>query len=135
MRIMAVDYGEKRTGAAFSDLTGSIAGEAIVITEWNAERLAEKIALEAKARDVSLIVIGHPLNTDGSRGERAEKSEALKALVEGVSELPCLLWDERFTTVDAHRILQANGRREKKHRKNVDAVAASLILEGYLNSI
>ncbi len=135
MRIMAVDYGERRTGVAVSDLTGSIAGEAFVIDEWNAMRLAEKLAEEAKARDVSQIVIGHPLNTDGSRGERAEKSEALKDLVEAAASLPCLLWDERFTTVDAHRILHENGRREKKHRKNVDAVAATLILEGYLNSI
>jgi len=134
MRIMAVDYGESRTGVAFSDLTGSIAGEALVIEEWNAARLAEKIAAEARARDVSLVVIGHPLRTDGTRGERAEKSEALKTLLEAAG-LPCRLWDERFTTVDAHRILHENGRREKKHRKNVDAVAATLILEGYLNSI
>ena len=114
MRIMAVDYGEQRTGVAFSDLTGSIAGEAFVVAEWNADRLAEKLASEAKARDVSLIVVGHPLKTDGTSGGRAELSEAFCGLLEAASGLPCLLWDERFTTVDAHRILHQNGRREKE---------------------
>lgn len=135
MRIMAVDYGDRRTGVALSDLTGSIAGEAFVIDEWNEEALAEKLASEAKDREAGLIVLGHPLNMDGSRGARAEKAEAFCEKLREKTDIPCLLWDERRTTVDAHRILQQNGRREKKHRKVVDAVAATLILEGYLNSI
>lgn len=135
MRIIAIDYGDARTGVAVSDITGMIAGEAFVIEEWNADRLADKIASEAKTRGAERIVIGHPLNMDGTKGVRAEKSEALSAAIAEKSGIPVTLWDERRTTVDAHRILEANGRREKKHRKNVDAVAATLILEGYLNSL
>ena len=135
MRIMAIDYGDQRTGVAVSDLTGSIAGEAFVITEWNEEALIEKLKAEAEARDVGLFVLGHPLNMDGTPGERAAKCEELCEKLCEITGLPCLLRDERRTTVDAHRILRANGRRERKHRKNVDAVAATLILEGYLNSL
>ena len=135
MRIMAVDYGDRRTGVAVSDLTGSIAGEAFVIAEWDGDALAEKLAAEAGERGVELIVLGHPLNMDGTPGERAAKSEALCEKLKEKTGLPCVLRDERRTTVDAHRILHANGKKEKKHRKNVDAVAATLILEGYLNSL
>lgn len=132
MRTIAVDYGDARTGIAVSDLTGSICGEAWTIEEWNPERLAVRIAEEAKARDVGTIVLGLPKNMDGTEGPRAEKSRAFKSLLEKESGLPVVLWDERRTSVEAHAILHANGKKEKKHRETVDAVAASLILEGYL---
>ena len=132
MRTIAVDYGDARTGIAVSDLTGSICGEAWTIEEWNPERLAVRIAEEAKARDVGTIVLGLPKNMDGTEGSRAEKSRAFKSLLEKESGLPVVLWDERRTSVEAHAILHANGKKEKKHRETVDAVAASLILEGYL---
>ena len=135
MRIMAIDYGDARTGIAVSDLTGMIAGEAWTINEWDRDRLARKIADEVKARDVGKIVIGNPLNMDGTAGPRAEKSAEMAGLLRELTGLEVIPWDERRTTVDAHRILQANGRREKKHRKVVDAVAATLILEGYLGSV
>lgn len=129
---MAVDYGDARTGIAVSDLTGSICGEAWTIEEWNQERLSVRIAEEAKARDVDTIILGLPKNMDGSEGPRAEKSRIFKALLERESGLRVILWDERRTSVEAHAILHANGKKEKKHRKTVDAVAASLILESYL---
>lgn len=132
MRTMAVDYGDARTGIAVSDLTGSICGEAWTIEEWNPERLSVKIAEEAKARDVDTIILGLPKNMDGSEGPRAEKSRNFKVLLEKESGLRVILWDERRTSVEAHAILHANGKKEKKHRKTVDAVAASLILESYL---
>ena len=135
VRIMAVDYGDERTGIAVSDPTGLIAGETFVIREWDAERLADRIAEEAQARGAGLLVLGHPLNMDGTRGPRAEKSEALRDLLSERTELEIVLWDERRTTVDAARILHENGRKAKKQKAVIDAVAASLILEGYLGSL
>ncbi len=134
MRIMAIDYGDVRIGLAVSDLTGLICGEAWTMQEWNMERASVRIAEEAKLRDVGTLVLGLPKNMDGTEGPRAEKSRAFKELLEKDSGLPVVLWDERRSSVEAHAILHANGKKEKKHRQTVDAVAASLILEGYLGS-
>ena len=134
MRIMAIDYGDQRTGHAVSDLLGMLCGEAWTVTEWNPERLAEQISREAKSREVGTLVLGLPRNMDGSEGPRAEKCRRFKALLEEVCGLPVVLWDERRSSIEAHAILHAAGKKEKKHRKTVDAVAASLILEGYLGS-
>ena len=134
MRVMAIDYGDARTGIAVSDALGMIAGETFVIAQWDPEALADTIAAEAKARDVGTLVLGLPRNMDGTEGPRAEKSRAMKALLEARG-MTVVLWDERRTTVDAHRILRENGKKEKKHKATVDAVAAALILEGYLGSI
>ena len=135
MRIMAIDYGDQRTGLAVSDLLGMLCGEAWTVTEWNQERLAEQISREAKSREVGTLVLGLPKNMDGSEGPRAEKCRRFKALLEEVCGLPVVLWDERRSSIEAHAILHAAGKKEKKHRKTVDAVAASLILEGYLGSM
>ena len=132
MRIMAIDLGDARTGLAVSDLTGSICGEAWTVEEWNMERLSETICSEAEARQVGLLVLGLPRNMDGTEGPRAEKSRAFCELLQQHTDLPVVFWDERRSSVEAHQILHANGKKEKKHRKTVDAVAASLILEGYL---
>ena len=134
MRIMAIDYGDARTGIAVSDALGLIAGETFVIAQWDPEALADTIVSEAKARDVGTLVLGLPRNMDGTEGPRAEKSRAMKSLLEARG-MTVVLWDERRTTVDAHRILRENGKKEKKHKATVDAVAAALILEGYLGSI
>ena len=134
-RIMAVDYGDARIGLAVSDATGLICGDAWTLKEWNMERASQTIAAEAKQRGVSTIVLGLPKNMDGTEGPRAEKSREFKALLEADSCLPVVLWDERRSSIEAHAILHANGRREKDHRRTVDAVAASLILEGYLGSL
>ena len=132
MRTMAIDYGDRRIGLAVSDLLGMLAGEAWTMEEWDMERAARRIAEEAKARDVGTLVLGLPKNMDGSEGPRAEKSRAFAALLERESGLPVVLWDERRSSVEAHAILHAGGKREKQHKKTVDAVAASLILEGWL---
>ena len=134
MRVMAIDYGDARIGLAVSDLTGLICGEAWTMQEWNMERASQRITEEAKLRDVGTLVLGLPKNMDGTEGPRAEKSRAFKELLEKDSGLPVVLWDERRSSVEAHAILHANGKKEKKHRQTVDAVAASLILEGYLGS-
>lgn len=135
MRIMAIDLGDRRTGLAVSDLLGMLCGEAWTMEEWNMERAAERISDEAKKREVGTLVLGLPKNMDGSEGPRAEKCRAFKALLEQASSLPVVLWDERRSSIEAHAILHASGKREKQHRKTVDAVAASLILEGYLGSL
>lgn len=134
MRVMAIDYGDARTGLAVSDPTGMIAGEAWTVKEGRAKVLASIIAEEAERREVGTLVLGCPRNMDGTLGPRAEKSMELKALLEELSDIPVKLWDERRTTIAAHDILHANGRRMKDHRAKVDAVAAALILEGYLGS-
>ena len=132
MRAMAIDYGDRRIGLAVSDLLGMLAGEAWTMEEWDMGRAAKRIAQEAKARDVGTLVLGLPKNMDGTEGPRAEKSRAFAELLERESGLPVVLWDERRSSIEAHAILHAGGKREKQHRKTVDAVAASLILEGWL---
>ena len=134
MRVMAIDYGDARIGLAVSDLTGIMCGDAWTMEEWNMERASKRITEEAKSRDVGTIVLGLPKNMDGTEGPRAEKSRKFKELLENDSDLPVVLWDERRTSIEAHQILHAVGKKEKKHRQTVDAVAASLILEGYLGS-
>ena len=135
MRIMAIDYGDQRIGLAVSDPMGILAGEAWTMEEWNMERAAARIADEAAGRRVERLVLGLPKNMDGSEGPRAEKSREFKAMLENASGLEVVLWDERRSSIEAHAILHAGGRKEKDHRKTVDAVAASLILEGYLGSL
>ena len=135
MKIMAIDYGDARTGVAFSDMSGMIAGETLVLEELNAARLAERLAALYADRRAERIVIGCPVNMDGSRGARAEKSDELAARLRELTGAEVIPIDERRTTVDAHRILSENGKRMKKHKATVDAVAAALILETYLNSL
>jgi putative Holliday junction resolvase len=135
MRIMAIDYGDQRIGLAVSDLLGMLAGEAWTMNEWNRERAAQRIAEEAKKREVGTLVLGLPKNMDGTEGPRAALSREFKTLLEEASGLPVVLWDERRSSIEAHAILHAAGKKERLHRKSVDAVAASLILEGYLGSL
>ena len=135
MRTMAIDYGDARIGLAVSDLLGMMAGEAWTLNEWNMERASLRIAEEAKKREVGTLVLGLPKNMDGTEGPRAEKSRAFRALLERDSGLPVVLWDERRSSIEAHAILHAAGKKERLHRRSVDAVAASLILEGYLGSL
>lgn len=132
---MAIDYGDQRIGLAVSDMLGILCGEAWTMQEWNMERAAERICQEAKSRQVERLVLGLPKNMDGSEGPRAEKSRQFKALLEQNGAPQVVLWDERRSSIEAHSILHAVGKKEKSHRKTVDAVAASLILESYLGSI
>ena len=132
---MAVDYGDARTGIAVSDESASLAGEAWVIQEKNQETVARIVASEAVSRNVRVIAVGHPKNMNGSVGPRAEKSEQLAGLLRTLCYIEVVLWDERMTTMSAHRILTDTGRYGKKRKKTVDAVAASLILESYLRYV
>ena len=132
MRIMAIDYGDAHTGIAISDPTGFLTGFTTVINAYRPEAVAEQIAALAKEHGAEELVLGHPINMDGTRGPRSEKAQAMAELLREATSLPVTLWDERRTTIDAHQILMGSGKNAKKRKKVVDAVAASLILEGYL---
>ena len=135
MRILGLDYGDARTGLAVSDEMNILVGEAWTLNEWNPERVADVIAQEAQKRNVGRLVLGLPKNMDGSEGPRAEKCRDFAELLRSKTDIELVMWDERRSSIEAHAILHANGKKEKKHRKTVDAVAASLILEGYLGTL
>lgn len=135
MRIMAVDYGDAHTGVAVSDPTGLLAGHTTTIHSRSTEKVLESLEGIAAEYGVERIVLGLPKNMDGTEGARAELCRAFGAQLESRVSLPVVMWDERRTTVDAHRLLHTAGKKSKAHKRVVDAVAASLILEGYLASL
>jgi len=132
MRIMAVDFGDARTGIAVSDESMTLSGDAWVVQNKSMTDTAQTIASEAAKRGVSRIVVGHPKNMNGSIGPRAEKSAQLAEHIRSLCDVEVELWDERLTTMSAHRILSDTGKYGKKRKKIIDAVAASLILENYM---
>lgn len=132
MKIMGIDYGDARTGIAISDLLCSIVGSTTVIHSRNSEKTIQQIQQLVKENAVSEIVMGLPKNMDGTEGARAELCREFAVRVEEATGVPVKLWDERRTTVEAHNILSAHNYHGKKRKDTVDAVAASLILEGYL---
>jgi putative Holliday junction resolvase len=131
-RIMGVDYGDARTGVAISDLLCSIVGSAMVIHSRNMDKTIAQIKDLVTEKDVGEIVVGLPKNMDGSEGARAQLCRDFARLLEAAVGVPVVLWDERRTTVEAHNILSEHNYHGKKRKDTVDAVAASLILEGYL---
>ena len=131
-RIMGVDYGDARTGIAVSDLLCSLVGTTSVIHSRNTEKTIAQICTMVSQSDVGEIVVGLPENMDGSEGTRAELCRSFAARLEEATGLPVHLWDERRTTVEAHNILSQHNYHGQKRKDTVDAVAASLILEGYL---
>ncbi len=135
MRIMAIDYGDQRIGLAGSDERAILGGDAWTMKEWNMERAVKRIGKLVTERNIGKLVLGLPKNMDGTEGPRAAISREFAELLRQETGLEVVLWDERRSSIEAHAILHANGRKEKDHRKNVDAVAASLMLEGYLGSI
>ena len=133
MKVMAIDLGDARTGIAISDAMGWLTGFTTVIHSWNKDKTAQEIAALVKTHRPERIVMGFPRNMDGSEGPRADLYREFAAQLEELLGQPVVLWDERRTTVEAHQILSDGGYHGKKRKNTVDAVAASLILEGYLN--
>ena len=131
-RIMGIDYGDARTGVAISDLLCSIVGSTMVIPSRNREKAIADIVRMAKENNVGEIVVGLPKNMDGTEGSRAELCREFAEKLKEATGLPVTMWDERRTTVEAHNILSQHNYHGKKRKNTVDAVAASLILEGYL---
>ena len=134
MKIMGVDYGDARTGIAISDLMCSIVGTTCVVPSRNREKAIADIVKLCNDNMVGEIVVGLPKNMDGTEGPRAELCREFAGLLGEATGLPVKMWDERRTTVEAHNILSQHNYHGKKRKNTVDAVAASLILEGYLNS-
>ena len=132
MRVMGIDYGDARTGIAISDLLCSIVGTTTVIHSRNTEKTLAEINRIVKENQVGEIVMGLPKNMDGTEGSRAQLCREFAQQVEETTGIKVNMWDERRTTVEAHNILSAHNYHGKKRKNTVDAVAASLILEGYL---
>ena len=134
-KIMGIDYGDARTGVALSDLLCSIVGSTCVVPSRNTEKAIVDIVKLCKDNMVGTVVVGLPRNMDGSEGPRAQLCREFADKLGETTGLPIKMWDERRTTVEAHNILSEHNYHGKKRKNTVDAVAASLILEGYLNSI
>lgn len=131
-RIMGIDYGDARTGVAVSDLLCSIVGTTKVIHSRNMDKTIAAVCELVNGSDIGEIVVGLPKNMDGTEGARAELCKAFAQKLRESVNLPVTMWDERRTTVEAHNILSQHNYHGKKRKDTVDAVAASLILEGYL---
>ena len=131
-KIMGIDYGDARTGVAISDLLCTIVGTTAVVNSHNTEKAIADIVRMAKENSVGEIVVGLPRNMDGTEGARAELCREFARQLEAATGLKTVMWDERRTTVEAHNILSQHNYHGKKRKNTVDAVAASLILEGYL---
>ncbi|MBC8586013.1 Holliday junction resolvase RuvX [Youxingia wuxianensis] len=133
MKIMAVDFGDARTGLACCDKTEFLASPIGVIHDRNFESVLQKVAVASVEYDVKEIVVGHPINMNGTIGDRAKLCEEFAQRLEKMVEVPVRLWDERGTTVSAIGFLNETDTRGKKRKETVDQLAAAIILESYLN--
>ena len=132
MKIMSVDLGLSRTGIAVCDPLEMLASPVKVIFEKYEPKLIEQIVAEIKMQCAELVVVGLPLNMDGSKGERAQECERIAKIIEEKSGVSVQMWDERCTTVMSHNALNVTNVRGQKRKNVVDAVAAVMILESYL---
>lgn len=133
MKIMGIDLGQARTGVCVSDLSGFLAGRSITIAQHNRDKLLEEICREAAAEKPGRIVVGLPLNMNGTEGPKALECREYAARIAQATGVETLLWDERGTSVTANRILSDAGKKRGKQRARVDAVAAQIILQNYLD--
>lgn len=137
MRIMGLDFGSRTTGVAVSDPLGITAQGVETIVRKDENKLRQtcaRIEELIKEYEIEEIVLGYPKNMNNTAGERAEKTEAFKAMLERRTGKPVILWDERLTTIAAERVLMESGVRREKRKAVVDKIAAVLILQGYLDS-
>lgn len=132
MKIMAVDYGDSHTGLACCDRTETLASPLGVIDEKDFNICVEKVAAASVEYEVGMIVVGNPLNMNGTAGPRSEKCKLFAELLRNFVEIPVVMWDERSTTVTAHQMMNDVNKRGKKRKAVIDAVAAAVILENYL---
>lgn len=133
MRVLAVDPGSRRIGLALSDPTGTIAQPLATFDAQPEDTLAERLAETAKRNEATRIVVGLPRLLDGSTGDAARSARALAEALRKASGLPVELVDERLTTAQAERSMIAGGVRRAKRRATIDQVAATLLLQSYLD--
>ena len=134
MKIMAIDYGDQHTGLAVSDVTETLVGNAWIVDEWNMERLADTICGEADRCDAGILVLGLPKNMDGSEGESAQNARAFAQKISELTGIDTVMQDERGTTITAHNYLNTTNTRGKKRKNVVDEVAATIILQNFLDA-
>lgn len=133
MRYLGVDYGDVRTGLALSDPSGLLASGIGYLKESGMRHTAIKVAEEARTRGAQSIVVGYPKNMDGSEGPRTEVVRAFVELLKDETDLPILLFDERLSTMEAHRFLSMTDTRGKKRKQVVDTLSAQIILQDFLD--
>jgi putative Holliday junction resolvase len=138
MKLLALDVGERRVGVAVSDRTGLIATPLAVLRRTSKAEDFAKIAGMVREQGVEGLVVGHPLNVDGSAGYQARRverytSELVEALAEDGVDLPLVLWDERMSTLRAQEAMIVAGRKPRDRRARIDAVAAAVVLQDYLD--
>ena len=134
MRVLALDVGDKRVGVAISDPSQVLARSLQVIQRGSRQEDFAAVALLVEEYEVVRVVVGYPRSLDGTAGEQANKVERYAARLTESLTVPVLLWDERFSTVSAERLMREAGLRGKKKRERIDAVAAAVILQDYLDS-
>lgn len=134
MKILAIDLGTVRTGLAICDRSEVLASPIGTVTQRDSEALLDLVVQTAREQGAEEIVLGHPRNMDGSRGESARRSEEFAARLRERLSVPIRLWDERMTTVSAIGVLNETNTRGKKRKAVVDTVAATIILQDYLES-
>lgn len=135
-RALGLDFGSKTVGVAVSDGLGLTAQGVEIIRRTSENKLRQTLVrIEALIAeyDVGVLVLGYPKNMNNTIGERAEKSLAFKEMLERRTGLPVVMWDERLTTVEAHRTMIESGVRREDRKKYVDKIAAVYILQGYLD--
>ncbi len=135
MRILGVDFGDRRTGVAISDELGWTAQGLTTIFQWNPNEVAKEVVKIADEYKAEKIVLGLPKNMDGSVGFRGEATKEFSEMLKEKTTIPVIFWDERLSTVAAHRTLNETNVRGKKRKNVVDTVAATYILQGYLDSL
>ncbi len=134
MRSLGIDFGDSRTGFAVSDELGFGARTLDHFKSGSLDKVAARAAELAKEHDAGEIILGYPKNMDGTPGIRAERTERLAEKIRELTDVPVILWDERLTTVSAHRLMNVTNVRGKKRKNAVDSISAAIILESYLDS-
>lgn len=134
MKILGLDYGEARIGVAVSDIMGILASPLDTICEKDRKLQLEKTAEVAKAHGVEKLVVGYPKHMDGTVGHRAQYTEEFARELSQMLSVPYVMWDERLSSTEAHRILENGGVSGKKRKTKVDKIAAVIILQGYLDA-
>jgi putative holliday junction resolvase len=134
VRILAIDLGEKRVGLALSDELELTAAPLEVVDFKDPQTLVDHICAMVKRKAVRAVVIGLPLNMNGSRGEKAQEAEAFAELLKETANLPVIFWDERLTSRQAQRVLVEGGVSRTQRKRTTDKVAAAVLLQSYLDS-
>jgi putative Holliday junction resolvase len=133
-RILGVDFGDARTGVALSDISGFLASGVGTVKSTSFLKTAEEVAKIAKEKDVGLIVLGNPINMNGTQGPRSEKAQAFGKHLAELCGIEVVLFDERLSTANAHTMLNLTNTRGQKRKSIIDEMSACLILQSYLDS-